>query len=440
MLRTIRVTQESVTRFGAARLYRDAGSMASSSVANAALGMVFWAMAAKMFAPERLGVMTAVLAVIVSVGVVVASGIGDAYTALLPAAGPGRPQIFRRGQRLFVGAALICGVGAAVATISWLKEVRGSIGVAVLVLVGVLAWSALTLQNSTLVALGRARWLPAANIAASLGKIALLPLLAVNWAWHSVEMSFVAAAVLIVVILRPTIVKLVDTGNDLPVAPTGDEITIRRFDRFVVQTGLSSALSIGLVNVTPFLVTVFSGPVQGAIFSLSVSIVQALDFLGAALVVSLVVHASSAPEQAAAMARAILIRVVALATVGGAALVLIAPRALHLLNSHYNASATTAVISVLAFGTVFRCTYMVWAGLQRARRNMKWPLIFNSLCAVVLLGSMPILCGRYGAVGGGLALFLGQLVLLTGIGGHLVHSRRSSRLTSAPVTPQQETR
>jgi O-antigen/teichoic acid export membrane protein len=414
--------------------------MASSSVANAALGMVFWAIAAKMFAPERLGVMTAVLAVIVSVGVVVAGAIGDAYTALLPAAGPDRPHLYRRGQRLFVGVALIAGLVAAVATITFLEEVHGSMGVALLVVVGILAWSALTLQNSTLVALGRARWLPAANIAASVGKIALLPVLAVSWAWHSVELSFVAAAVLVVVILRPVIVKLVDTGNDLPVAPTGDEITVRRFDRFVVQTGLSSALSIGLVNVTPFLVTVFSGPAQGAIFALSVSIVQALDFVAAALVVSLVVHASSVPEQAAAMARAILIRVVALATIGGAALVLIAPRALHLLNSHYDASATTAVIAVLASGTVFRCSYMVWAGLQRSRRNMKWPLIFNTMCAVALLGSMPALCGRYGAVGGGLALFFGQLVLLTGIGGHLVHTRRRSRLTSAPLTPQQETR
>jgi len=40
-------------------------------------------------------------------------------------------------------------------------------------------------------------------------------------------------------------------------------------------------------------------------------------FIGAALVVSLVVHASSAPEQAGSMARAVLIRAVVLATVGG---------------------------------------------------------------------------------------------------------------------------
>lgn len=83
--------------FGAKRLNRDAVLMAFSSVANAALGMVFWAFAAKVFKPEQLGVMTAVLSVIVSVSLVVAAGVGDAYTALLPAVGPARRSVFRRG-------------------------------------------------------------------------------------------------------------------------------------------------------------------------------------------------------------------------------------------------------------------------------------------------------------------------------------------------------
>src|SRR4051812_11068222 len=82
-------------RFGAQRLYRDAASLASSSVANALLGVAFWALAAKLFPPEQLGVMTAVLAVIVSVGIVVATGVGDAYTAFLPAAGADRSMLYR---------------------------------------------------------------------------------------------------------------------------------------------------------------------------------------------------------------------------------------------------------------------------------------------------------------------------------------------------------
>lgn len=438
MLRDESTVQPQRARFGAARLYRDAGSMASSSVANAVLGMAFWAIAAKLFPPEKLGVMTAVLAVIVSVGVVVAAGVGDAYTALLPAAGPDRPALYRRGQRLFLGLALVIGIGAALATTTWLREVRGSVVIAVLVVVGILAWSALTLQNSTLVALGRARWLPAANVAVSLGKIALLPLLAIAHVWHAVEFSFVLAAILMVAILRPTIVRVIDSGDDLPDVSTAGAISTRTFDRFVAQTTVSSALSMGLVNVTPFVVTVFSGPKEGALFALSLSIVQALDFMGAALVVSLVVHASSTPAEAGAMARAILIRVVVLALTGGLALVLVAPAALRWLNPHYGSMGATAVIAVLALGTVFRCTYMVWAGLQRSRRNMKMPLLFNFFCAVLLLSIMPALTSDHGALGGAIALLLSQLAIITAICGHVLVTRRRGRRTSVPDTSNQE--
>src|SRR5690349_22266781 len=114
-------------RFGAQRLYRDAASLASSSVTNAVLGVAFWALAAKLFAPAQLGVMTAVLAVIISVAIVVATGVGDAYTALLPAAGVARLQLYRRGQRVFVVLALVSGFAAAGATVAWLDDVRASV-------------------------------------------------------------------------------------------------------------------------------------------------------------------------------------------------------------------------------------------------------------------------------------------------------------------------
>src|SRR5882757_4875757 len=128
------------TRFGAQRLYRDAGSMATSSVASAVLGAAFWALAAKLFPPDELGVMTAVIAVITAMGVVVAAGVGDAYTALLPAVGNARRRLYRRGQRVFWGIASIGGLIAGVATVVLLPQVRGSVGVALLVAFGILIW------------------------------------------------------------------------------------------------------------------------------------------------------------------------------------------------------------------------------------------------------------------------------------------------------------
>jgi O-antigen/teichoic acid export membrane protein len=195
---------------------------------------------------------------------------------------------------------------------------------------------------------------------------------------------------------------------------------------FVTQTVASSALTTGLLMITPFLVTVYSDPKQGALFALSLSIVQALDLIGAALAMSLVVHASSAPDQAGAMTRMIMIRVVLLSTLGAIPLVALAPTALRLLRPEYGAMGATGVIAALAAGTVVRCVYVVWSGLQRARRNMAMPLILNVISAVVLLATMPFFARNHGAFGGALALLLTQAVLITGITVHFVATRWTS--------------
>jgi len=414
-------------RFGAQRLYRDAASLVSSFVTNALLGVGFWAVAAKLFPPAQLGVMTAVLAVIVSVAIVVATGVGDTYTALLPAAGVDRPHLYRRGQRVFVVLALVGGVAAAGATVTWLDEVRGSVAVAALVVVGVFAWGALTLQTSALVALGRARWLPAATIAANLAKIALLVLLAYTESWHPVELSFIVAAAVVIAVLQPMIERVVRSGRELPPAAAPEGVLNRRFRLFVGQTVTSSALTMGLLMITPFLVTVYSDPKQGALFALSLSIAQALDFIGGALAMSLVVHASSAPEEAGMMTRKIMIRAIALSAAGAVVLSAVAPTALRLLNPEYGALGATPVIAALAAGSVVRCIYMVWAGLLRARRNMTTPLVMNAITGVVLMTALPILVPSRGAWGGAIALLFAQVVLVAGIIIHYGVTRRRAK-------------
>jgi O-antigen/teichoic acid export membrane protein len=403
------------SRFGAERLYRDATSMASSSVANALFGIAFWAIAAKLFPPRELGVMTAVLAVIVSVSTVVASGVGDAYTALLPAAGSDRPNLYRRGQQVFHAIILISGIIAAICTTTFLPEARGSVGVAVLVAVGVMVSSVLALQNSTLVALGRAGWLPAANIGASALKVLALLVLAVTLSWHPLELSVVTSSFAVAAVLRPRISSTIRSGRDLPPATVPEGYLISRFNRFVAQTVVSSALSTGLLMITPFLVTVFSDPKQGALFSLSLSIVAALELVGASLANSLVVHASSAPDEASTMTRRIMIRAVLISVVGGIALIAVAPTALRLLNPEYGPLGAFGVITVLTIASVPGCVYRVWSALQRARRNMVIPLVLNATSVVVLIAGMPALARSHGAFGGALTVLLATSTLNLGI-------------------------
>jgi O-antigen/teichoic acid export membrane protein len=414
-------------KFGTTRLYRDAGSMASSSVVNAGLGAAFWALAANRFPPHELGVMTAVMAVIVSTGVVVASGIGDAYTALLPAVGTARPRLYRQGQRAFWLITSICAVGAAATTVLLLTEVRGSIGVAALVAFGILAWSLVNVQSSALVALGRARWLPVVNTAAGVGKIALLLVLAATLRWHAFELAFVIGATTVAVVLRPAILRVVNTVTDSPAATLSEDAAMRMFNGFFARSVASSGLNFGVLMLSPFLVTAISGPEQGALFALALSIVQVLDLVGMAMVVSLVVHASSAPESAWTMARAVLLRALALTLAGAVVMIALVPHALRLLDPAYGALGATSVIAVLCAVCVVRPVYTVWAGLQRARRNIKMPLRFNLVFAIAVPALMFAWCPGHGALGGGTAILLAQSALSGAAAAQLIVNHRREK-------------
>ncbi|WP_029116593.1 lipopolysaccharide biosynthesis protein [Mycobacterium sp. URHB0044] len=412
--------------FGVTRLYRDAGSMASSSVLSAALGVAFWALAAKRFPPHELGVMTAVMAVIGSAGVIVASGIGDAYTALLPAVGEARPRLYRRGQRTFWLIAIVSGLGAAVGTVLLLAEVRGSFGVAALVAVGVVVWSSVNVQSSAVVALARARWLPVANTATGVCKIVLLPLLAATLHWHAVELSVVIASTALAIVLRPAIVRVINTGTELPVATLSEDAAMRMFNGFLAQSIASSGLNFGVLMLSPFLVTAISGPEQGALFALALSLVQVLDLIAIAMAVSLVVHASSTPDEAWSMARSVLLRTIALSATGATLLIAMAPTALRILDPAYGALGATGVIATMCAVCVVRTVYTVWSGLQRARRNIKVPLQFNLVFAIAVPALLFALCPTYGALGGAFAVLLAQSALSTAAAIHLfVNHRRA---------------
>ncbi|ANW65681.1 hypothetical protein BCA37_20830 [Mycobacterium sp. djl-10] len=399
-------------RFGIGRVHRDAGWVAVSSLATAALGAAFWAFAARYIAPQQLGVMTAVLAVIASLGSVVAAGVGDAYTALLPAVGSARVRVYRRGQRVFLALALVVSTLGAAATITVLNEVRGSIGVAVLVVIGTTVWATGALQNSTMIALGRARWAPTVNASLGLAKILLLSVAVTVIGWHSVELAAVAATALFAVVLQPVLRRIVIAGDELPrAASIATDVATREFDRLVIRTVALSTVGLGVLMLAPFLVTVFAGPGQGALFALCFSIVSMIDFVGASMAVSLVVHASSSPDDTAAMARTILLRAAVLTTLGTLTLVGVAPYALHLLNPEYQRADVRAVIAVLCLATMLRVAYLVWAAVQQSRRKLLLPLVFSTVSAGLMLALMPVFCGAWGALGGAVALLVHQVSL-----------------------------
>jgi O-antigen/teichoic acid export membrane protein len=390
--------------------------------------MVTWAVTAHLIKPADLGVMTAVLAAITATAIAMATMVGDAYTALLPAVGIARPAIFRRGQRLYLVSSTVGGLIAGIATIIWIDEVRGSVAILVLVLVGTVLTCSSMLQNNILAAIGRARWLVGTTTVTNVLKIGLLCTIALTFKWHSLELATVISAGAVALTLTPIIHRIIFNSGSLPEhSALSPRQALREFDRFIPRSFVSTVLGYAIFFFTPFLVTAFSDAKQGALFALALPLAQTLDVITTAMGTSLTVHAAIEPGVGAAMARSVLIRALPTATVGAVAIAIAAPAVLQRLNPAYGSMKAFEVIAILCAASVVRVPFSVWAALQRSRRNLRPMLIVAFAGAVVVVSATPTLSHAYGAVGGALGLISAYLILSGSAVLHTLSVRRSWR-------------
>lgn len=421
------------TLFGANRLFRDAASLASSSAVNAVFGMVGWAIAAHLIAPASLGVMTAVLAAITTPAIAVATMIGDAYTALLPAVGTARPIIFRRGQRLFLTSSALGGLIAGVATIIAIDEVRHSFAVCVLVVCGTMLICASMLQNSILAAIGRARWLVVVTATTNLLRVIMLCAFATTFKWHSLELATVISAGLVAMAISPKIRRIIYTSSSLPgKGSLSQDESIVEFNKFIPRSFVSTMLGYAIFYFTPFLVTAFSNSTEGALFALALPVAQTIDLISTSMGTSLVVHGATEPGEASAMARSVMIRAIPIAAFAAICLAVAAPSVLRFLNPAYGSMGAFGTIAVLCLASVVRVPFSIWAALQRSRRNLRPSIMITFVGAVVVAIGVPVLSRELGSIGGSLGVLAAYTVLLGGAIVHMVYMQRKPK-TLVPI-------
>jgi O-antigen/teichoic acid export membrane protein len=372
--------------------------------------------------------MTAVLAAITAPAIAVATMVGDAYAAFIPAVGAARPAIFRRGQRIFLVASTFGGLVGAIATIVGIVEVRGSIAIFVLVVVGTVLTCASMLQITILASVGRASWLLAVTTVTNLLKVGMLCAFALTFQWHSLELASVISAGAVALSLMPAIHRIIYKSASLPEhGVIATDTALHEFNRFIPRSLLSTILGYAIFYFTPFLVTAFSNPKQGALFALALPVAQTVDMISAAMGTSLVVHGATQPAEAGRMARSALKRALPIAMAAAVSLSVLAPVLLHFLNSEYRALGAVPVMAMLCAASVVRVPFSIWAALQRSRRNLRPSLIVTFFAAVVVSTSVPLLSHVYGARGGALGLLAAYVVLLCGAAIHIFYRRRTSR-------------
>lgn len=420
------VTAPRVTPTVPRRMYVDAVALVGTAGLTAVIGFVFWAVAARLMPPERLGVEIALVSLVTAAASVCAVGTGNAFTALLPVAGRSAVARLRQGYCLVICTSLVVGTLAAVGAATFLRPGVHGVLSAAAVGFSVVVWSLFVVQDPALIGMGRATWLPWENVGISLAKLALLPLL-VGLSAHPVLLAMVLPSAVAVGVVSGALVPRIARRRSALVSsasPHRPDVGAQAMRDFAVRDGGASALSLGVLLLLPFLVTAVAGPVEGAVFGICLALAQGLDLVSAGTGVSLTVHAADRPAEAVRMAVAIWRRVAVLVAVGAVALSLLAPFALPLLGDAYVERGGVTIIIVLAVTSVIRTVFILWASLQRALQRTGLLLRVNTAVACTVVPLVVLLADRWGAVGGALGLAVGQCALTGGILIHLFVTRR----------------
>ncbi|OJF12237.1 lipopolysaccharide biosynthesis protein [Couchioplanes caeruleus] len=414
---------------GNRRMYGDAMALAGSSSLSAGLGMLFWLVAARAVDPSELGIQTALLSAIIAPAIVIGTGVGDAFVSLLPRAGASRLKILRAGYRQLGLTAAATGLVSGLASATFLPGLRGSVSTVLLVLAGTTLWSYFVVQDCALAAMGRARWLPIENGLVSVCKIGFLPVLALSSAFGPVVVTATLLPALIgVLVMTPRVFRLAAAADETAPAP---ELAAEA-KALAWRLMTAGAMTIGATTLLPFVVTAVAGPAEGAIFALCLAIVQGLDFVPAALGVSLVVHHAGLDDAPfPRVARVVLARTALLVTAGAVVLSLTAPFALPLLGETYAGLDGVTTLAILAGAAIPRTLFIIWAALQRARRNVRPLLRVNAMTVIVLYVSVGLLANRFGGVGAAAGLLIAQVWMTACAALHIVWTQRQGNTGSS---------
>jgi O-antigen/teichoic acid export membrane protein len=367
-------TEITVAAESSRSMLRTAHSLLLNTIVNAALGVGFWIVAARIYSAEVVGRDGALISAMAAISVLFGLNMNNNIIRFLPS------QRVRVGRLVLsaYGVAAIAVAAGAVAFVFAIPAISHQFAVlsnrprlAVLYAASVVAWTIFALQDSVLTSVRRATWVPIENAAYGIAKLALLPVF---------SRAGVADGILIAWIV-PMLVLLIPVngmlfGRWLPQhsrEPAQSPSVFRSTPRgplikFVAQDAAASAVGLASRMLLPALAVAVVGSRSAAHFFVPFTIISTLDMLFINVTMSLVAEGARGEASLHLLARTTLRRFIPWLLLATAGLILFAPWMLVLFGSQYAHGGAT-VLRVMAAAGAFRAVMLVGVAVARLERS-----------------------------------------------------------------------
>jgi O-antigen/teichoic acid export membrane protein/GT2 family glycosyltransferase len=398
----------------AERLDSTALALMATTVTTSALGVAFWTIASRRYPAASVGRDAALISAMMLLSIVSQLNLGNGLTRLLP-------QFGRRRGRLVLTSYLVTGAVAAVLTGAFVlvapsvsdsfSYLGGSWGLAVALVIAVVAWNVFALQDAALTSSLWARVLPVENGVFGVLKIVLVLAAGGMFAGHGIFAAWLAAMVVMLLPMNALLFgrALRGAGPRASVVPSRALAVSNRRSvvRYLSADYAAGLLSQGYNAVLPLLVISALGHATGAYFYVAFLIATAAASLAQSLSTSLIVEGAHDETRLAALARHSARRYFTSVVPGIAALGLLAPLLLAPFGAEY-AERATPVLRLLLLGAIPQGVVAIYLGVERVRARMRRVIAVEALTVVLVSGGALVAMGPLGLAGVGVAWCLGH--------------------------------
>lgn len=387
------------------RLERRAAALMTGFASSSLIGIVFWAVAARLYAPAEVGRASALISTAVLLATLSQLNLGNVYARFLGSAGD------RQRHFIFVGYAAVAGVAVLLGTgyelIGASSVLFDGVVERLLFPLGVAVLAVFAVQDLVLVSIHRASWVPVENVAFGLAKLGLLAIFATALPTGGIELSWVLCTAVAVAVVSAYLALRRNTPAPSTAVrfPAPRELAGAVGAEYVV--GMAST---AVPLVLPLLVVYRLGVDANAYFSVAWLFGTAMNLLLWSIAAVALVELSGDP----AGARPLLVRSLRLAlgvaALGGVAMWFLGPILLGFFGPEYQ-SQGTPVLRTLALAAPSTAIVVVWTTAARARGRMRVVIPVQIGISIAMVSLSAVLLGSYGTTGIGIAYLTVQTVV-----------------------------
>jgi O-antigen/teichoic acid export membrane protein len=367
-----------------------------TSVASAALGVAFWAVAARMSSPAEVGRSSATITALTVIANIAGLNLLGSFGYLVPRLGRDARRFVGRSYAITAAAATVLGLallaGVALTGSRSLHYLVADTAIAVVFAVGAPLFVIFTIQDGVLIGLRRADWVLGENLVFALGKLAALVALLALGIRHGIAYSWIGGIALIVPVITVGLFRrlLHGTRPAAEAPPTTREV--RRFVGWQYAGAVAGQL---MMNLLPLLVLAQLGSAANGLFYVPWTIAITVDLISHSMGAALTAEGATDPSRLGAHVRSIGTKLAVV--LGGGAVVGLAvtPLVLRIYGPEY-ASGGSLLLRLLIVGALLRAVVVVAQSAARARGRTAVNLLTETATAVLVLAGSAVLLPVWG--------------------------------------------